>query len=68
LSEREREIVSLWSEDKTDKDVADQLGLSIETVKSYAKQIRLKLRVHTRAAVCRKLWESEQGNRRDRSG
>jgi two-component system, NarL family, nitrate/nitrite response regulator NarL len=64
LTEREKEILALWSEGKSDKDVAAKLEVSVETIKSHAKHIFLKLQVHTRAEACHKLWQCEHRARR----
>lgn len=59
LTEREKEVLALWSEGKSDKEVADKLGVSFETIKTHAKHIFLKLRVHNRVEACHKVWLSE---------
>jgi DNA-binding CsgD family transcriptional regulator len=64
LTEREKEILALWSEGKSDKEIAAKWNVSVETIKSHAKHIFLKLHVHTRAEACHKLWESEHNARR----
>ncbi|MGA4644264.1 response regulator [Limisphaera sp. 4302-co] len=54
LSAREEEILLLLSRGFTNKEIADQLGVSIETVRSHLKHIYEKLHVRSRAeAVAR---------------
>ncbi|MCI0538224.1 MAG: helix-turn-helix transcriptional regulator [Verrucomicrobiales bacterium] len=60
LTEREKEILALWTDGKSDKEVAVKLDVSVETIKSHAKHIFLKLQVHNRVEACRKLWRSER--------
>jgi LuxR family maltose regulon positive regulatory protein len=49
LSPRERGIVLLMSQGLTNKQIARQLGIAPETVKSHSKRIFLKLTVCSRA-------------------
>ena len=49
LSPRERGIVRLMSQGLTNKQIARQLGIAPETVKTHAKSIFLKLTVCSRA-------------------
>lgn len=49
LSEREREILRLISEGRSNKRIAQSLAIAPETVKSHAKHIFIKLAVATRA-------------------
>jgi len=60
LTEREREIIRLWTGGKTDKQIAGKLDISVETIKSHAKHILLKLHVHNRTEACYKFWLSQQ--------
>ena len=48
LTEREREVLQLVAEGKTNKDIADLLVLSIKTVKVHRAHIMEKLGVHDR--------------------
>jgi DNA-binding NarL/FixJ family response regulator len=48
LSTREIEVLSLLSRGLSNKEIADQMRLSIETVRSYLKTIYEKLHVHCR--------------------
>lgn len=51
LSEREIQILALIAHDRTDKEVARSLGLSVSTVHSHMKAVRRKLHVHTRVGA-----------------
>jgi two-component system, NarL family, response regulator DevR len=49
LSEQERRVLALVAEGKTNKEVADALGLSAKTVKNYLTNIFDKLQVRRRS-------------------
>lgn len=51
LTAREREIVRLVCHGQVNKRIADRLRISEYTVKTYMKQIFMKLGVHSRAAM-----------------
>jgi DNA-binding CsgD family transcriptional regulator len=51
LSHRERDIVRLLVEDKSNKEIATALHLSVYTVKAYLKLLMRKLGVASRAGV-----------------
>jgi DNA-binding NarL/FixJ family response regulator len=56
LSAREEEVLVLLSKGRSNKEIANQLSLSIDTISSYLKLVYKKLRVHSRAeAVARYL-------------
>ena len=48
LTPREKEILQLLLNGRSDKEISTQLGISIETVKDYGKSIRIKYNVKTR--------------------
>jgi RNA polymerase sigma factor (sigma-70 family) len=48
LTERERELLSLLARGKQYKEIADQLGISTDTVRSHIRRIYRKLHVHSR--------------------
>lgn len=48
LSEQEKKILTLTSEDKVDKEIADLLSISRETVRFHFKNIYEKLQVHSK--------------------
>lgn len=61
LTEREQEIWRLIAEGLTNQDIADELSLSIDTVKRYASELYSKIRVSNRAQATRKWLEEQYG-------
>lgn len=60
LSDREYEVLLLVSQGLTNKEIADKLVLSVNTIKKHTQNIFTKLNVDTRtAAVTRLLEQSE---------
>ena len=58
ISEREREVLRLLAEGMVHKQVADRLGISLDTVRTYVRRIYEKLQVKTVAqAVSRAIRE-----------
>ena len=53
LSDREREVLQLIAEGKSNKEVAQILGLAVSTVESHRKHIMEKLDLHNTAALVR---------------
>ena len=51
LSKREADVVEELVSGGTDKEIARQLGISVETVRAYLKSVRAKLGVSTRTAI-----------------
>lgn len=51
LSKREADVVEELVSGLTDKEIARQLGISVETVRAYLKSVRAKLGVSTRTAI-----------------
>jgi two-component system, NarL family, response regulator LiaR len=49
LSDRESEVLALIAKGLTNAQIADELYLSIETIKTYVKRLYAKLDVHNRA-------------------
>lgn len=49
LTARETEVLVLVARGRSLRQAAEELGLSIRTVESYSKQIRLKLGARTQA-------------------
>jgi DNA-binding NarL/FixJ family response regulator len=59
LSEREHEVLKLLAEGSMYKEIADRLGISIDTVRSHVRKIYEKLHVHSRnGAVLKYLGKS----------
>ncbi len=54
LSKRENEVIALVAKGYANKEVADALGLSFETVRSYLKTIYSKLHVRSRTEAAMK--------------
>lgn len=59
LTKRELQVVALIGQDKKYKEIAVELDLGYETVKTYAARIRKKLGVGSKVAVA--LWAQHQG-------
>jgi DNA-binding CsgD family transcriptional regulator len=51
LTQRELQIASLIGDGKSDKEIAQQLGISIYTVREYIRRVFAKLKIGRRAAV-----------------
>ena len=51
LSQRERDIIKLIALESTNKEIADQMYLSIETIRTYRKSLMTKLNVKTAAGL-----------------
>ena len=56
LTKREREILDLLAAGFRYKEIADKLFLSIQTVRSYIRDIYAKLHVHSRTDAINKLY------------
>ncbi len=53
LTEREREVLSLLATGMQSKHIAEQLGISAETIKSYRRNIKQKLNISSTAELTR---------------
>lgn len=51
LTDRERDVLELLARGYTQKSIADELGLALNSVRTYAKTLYLKLGVHSRQKV-----------------
>ncbi|MDB6025784.1 MAG: DNA-binding response regulator, partial [Verrucomicrobiales bacterium] len=60
LAPREKEILSLLSKGYANKEIADGLSLSVETVRSYLKSIYEKMQVHSRSEAVARYMSSEK--------
>jgi DNA-binding NarL/FixJ family response regulator len=54
LTDREREVLSLLSQGMTNKEIAEKLTITTNTVKRHIKAIFEKINVHTRSAAAAK--------------
>ncbi len=59
LSKRETEILEWLAQGLANKEIADRLGLSIETVRVHLKRIYNKLHVHSRTQAAMKFREGK---------
>lgn len=57
LSPRETEVLALAAKGYINKEIADQLGLGMETVRSYLKSIYDKLHVRSRTEAAMKFFQ-----------
>ncbi|OAM88119.1 response regulator transcription factor [Termitidicoccus mucosus] len=57
LSEREQEILGMLAQGFLYKEIADKLGLSVFTVKTYTRRIYEKLHVHSRSQATAKYFQ-----------
>ncbi|MEA3209995.1 MAG: hypothetical protein QOE70_3052 [Chthoniobacter sp.] len=60
LSRRETEVLDSLSKGSSNKEIADQLSITIETVRWHLKQIYQKLHVHGRTAAAMKFMKMQQ--------
>jgi DNA-binding NarL/FixJ family response regulator len=51
LSQRERELLNLLAKGFTNKEIANELSLSVETIHGYLKNVYKKMHVHSRAGA-----------------
>jgi DNA-binding CsgD family transcriptional regulator len=56
LSPRENEIIQRLAHGHLYKEIADRLGLSVETVRTHIRNIYQKLHVHGRTAAINKVF------------
>ena len=61
LSKRETEILELLTQGLANKEIADRLGLSIETVRVHLRRIYEKLHVHSRTEAAMKFRDAGGG-------
>lgn len=59
LTTRETQVVAMIGRDMKYKDIALELNLGYETVKTYATRIRTKLGLSSKVAVA--LWAQKEG-------
>ncbi|MFC1859842.1 response regulator [Thermodesulfobacteriota bacterium] len=59
LSKRELQILECVVSGKSNREIADQIHLSLDTVKTHIKKIYRKLRVHSRSQAVKKAIQEE---------
>lgn len=59
LTPRERQVLSLVAQGLSDRQIAEGLGLALQTVRNYVSSIYGKVGVHTRAEAV--VWARERG-------
>jgi len=62
LSPREEELLALVAKGYVNKEIADRLGLTLETVRSYLKIIYEKLQVRSRTEAAMKVFGSPKAD------
>jgi DNA-binding NarL/FixJ family response regulator len=67
LSQRETEVLDLLAKGFVNKEIADKLSLSVETIRSYLKNIYEKMHVHSRAEAVAKYITGREGSGHTRS-
>jgi DNA-binding NarL/FixJ family response regulator len=53
LTQREREILQLIAEGKTNKEICQQLAISVKTVEAHRRNVMVKLDIHETAGLVR---------------
>lgn len=53
LTDREKQVLKLVAEGRTNKDIAALLGISVKTAMSHREHVMLKLQVHNRTELVR---------------
>lgn len=61
LSERERQILELLAKGHMYKEIADELGISIHTVRTFIRRMYEKLHVHSRTEALLKMAHAKEG-------
>ncbi|HEY8761143.1 MAG TPA: LuxR C-terminal-related transcriptional regulator [Candidatus Dormibacteraeota bacterium] len=60
LSKREREALAHLAQGLSNREIADRLGISVNTVNKHVQQIFTKLNVRNRVQAARKALEQER--------
>lgn len=63
LSKRETEILELLTKGLANKEIADRLGISVETVRVHLRRVYEKLHVHSRTEAAMKFRDSKEDPR-----
>lgn len=67
LSQREAEVLGLIARGLSTKEIGDRLSLTVETIRTYVKNIYEKMHVHSRAEAVAKYFEGSGGEKSDGS-
>jgi DNA-binding CsgD family transcriptional regulator len=60
-------VTELVADGKTDRAIAGELGIAVDTVRTYLKRVFAKLGVRNRTEIAFRFWSSgEVGRRRTR--
>lgn len=57
LTDQEQKVLALMAEGKLSTEIAEELGLTVQTIKWYRMRLRSKLNASTSSAVIRKAME-----------
>jgi DNA-binding NarL/FixJ family response regulator len=68
LTERERQVLNLLAQGMTNKEIAEALVITTNTVKRHLKAIFEKLEIHTRSAAAAKAISAAASAERSESG
>ena len=68
LSPREQEILRSLAQGFLIKEIAEQLGIGFDTVRTHIRRIYEKLQVHSRAQAVAKFVQPDQLLRREKGG
>lgn len=68
LSQRETEVLGLIARGLSTKEVGERLSLTVETIRTYVKNIYEKMHVHSRAEAVAKYFESSENPGAPRRG
>lgn len=63
LSRREAEVLDQLAKGYVNKEIADNLSLSVETIRSYLKNIYEKMHVHSRSEAVAKYITGRESTR-----
>jgi DNA-binding NarL/FixJ family response regulator len=65
LSQRETEVLGLIARGLSTKEIGDRLSLTVETIRTYVKNVYQKMHVHSRAEAVAKYFEGTGADKTD---
>lgn len=68
LSQRETEVLGLIARGLSTKEIGDRLSLTVETIRTYVKNVYQKMHVHSRAEAVAKYFEGTGAEKPGASG